>query len=313
MSEPPSTKVLFIGGWDRSGSTIVSNLIGEHASVFSAGEVNNLWERGGVLDRPCGCGVAFSACPVWTTVLDAAFGGLDETAARRLWEESRSIRTIDLVARRLPGGASVAAERISSHAAPVAAVLHAIARTQGAELVVDASKNPSHGAVLAAAPGIELYVLHLVRDVRGVTFSTTRHRRYDTDEAAPVHMDRHPVARSAAIWGVWNTLLETRIPRQVSYRRVRYEDVMAAPAPFVDQVLRWCGVDPGPSPFVDDHHVRLGVNHNVAGNPSRFRSGVVELALDDEWKRAMPRWQQGAIAAALSPLLAHYGYLRRTR
>ncbi|HEY7174058.1 MAG TPA: hypothetical protein VH442_03990, partial [Micromonosporaceae bacterium] len=47
-SSVPATgpvRVLYIGGWGRSGSTLAERLLGEMADVTGAGEVTHLWLR----------------------------------------------------------------------------------------------------------------------------------------------------------------------------------------------------------------------------------------------------------------------------
>ena|SRR5438874_13839335 len=61
-------RVLYVSGWVFSGSTLLSNILGEIEGVFAAGEVRHIWRRGLLEDRPCGCGAAFSACPFWRAV-----------------------------------------------------------------------------------------------------------------------------------------------------------------------------------------------------------------------------------------------------
>jgi len=50
------TRVLYILGWGRSGSTVLGNILGEIDGFFSAGELHYLWERSLVEGRACGCG-----------------------------------------------------------------------------------------------------------------------------------------------------------------------------------------------------------------------------------------------------------------
>ena len=90
---------------------------------------------------------------------------------------------------------------------------------------------------------------------------------------------------------------------------LRYEDFAAQPRAAIDRVLAFLGQD-APSPFVDEDAVMLGTNHTVAGNPIRFRTGRVRIALDDEWRRRMPRSRQLAVRALALPLLLRYRYAR---
>ena len=55
---------------------------------------------------------------------------------------------------------------------------HDLARVTGASVIVDSSKSPALAALLTQVPGIELHVVHLVRDLRGVVSSGRRTKAY---------------------------------------------------------------------------------------------------------------------------------------
>src|SRR5439155_8900119 len=69
--------VVLIAGTGRSGSTLVGGVLGNVPGCFYAGEVRFIWDRGLEENRLCGCGVRFRECPVWRSILDDAFGGVD--------------------------------------------------------------------------------------------------------------------------------------------------------------------------------------------------------------------------------------------
>ena len=72
------TKVLYIAGWGRSGSTILDNVLGQVDGFFSAGELMFLWRRGLIEGRLCGCGRPLRDCDVWMHILDRAYpAGVD--------------------------------------------------------------------------------------------------------------------------------------------------------------------------------------------------------------------------------------------
>jgi hypothetical protein len=54
--------------------------------------------------------------------------------------------------------------------------------------------------------------------------------------------------------------------------------------------------------------VRLGKNHTVSGNPSRFQTGMVELKADLEWTRKMSSHHRFIVTVLTWPLLLAYGY-----
>lgn len=60
-----TTRVLFIGGWGRSGSTLLERLVGSMDGTVSVGEMRDVWRRGVMGNRVCGCGAPFLSCPFW--------------------------------------------------------------------------------------------------------------------------------------------------------------------------------------------------------------------------------------------------------
>jgi len=46
----------------------------------------------------------------------------------------------------------------------------------------------------------------------------------------------------------------------------------------------------------------------LAGNPSKFRTGEVEVSADNEWERRMSRRDWMVVTAIAAPFLLLYGY-----
>src|SRR5574341_753180 len=66
-------RVVFIGGYGRSGSTLLERILGQIDQVCCIGELCHIWERGYKDNQLCGCGEHFSACPFWNNVEKKAF------------------------------------------------------------------------------------------------------------------------------------------------------------------------------------------------------------------------------------------------
>ncbi|HKZ27867.1 MAG TPA: hypothetical protein VJ086_08265, partial [Rubrobacteraceae bacterium] len=76
----------------------------------------------------------------------------------------------------------------------------------------------------------------------------------------------------------------------------------------VGEILDMLDEDAGQLPFVGERDVELGAGHTVAGNPNRFRNGLVRLRRDDEWVSRMKSWERPLVTLLTLPLLARYGY-----
>jgi UDP-N-acetylglucosamine transferase subunit ALG13 len=316
---PGRPPVLFIGGWGRSGSTLVDRTLGSVHGVTSLGELRDLWTRGIVENRLCGCGEPFLSCPFWTEVGQRAFGGwesLDLERLRRLRATVDRPWTLPLLI--WPVVPSFRRAR-NEYAATLDTLLDAIASVSGASLLVESTKIATF-AVLLRVTGAQVKMLHLVRDSRGVMYSWGKLvQRGDGSGvvaavpgvAAGDTMARYGAVSGSARYWIYNGLAQLvgrMPPTRMPYRRLRYEDFIADPVAARAAILDFAGLD-APLELASEGEVRLGVCHTVDGNPSRTRSGTVKVRLDDEWRHAMGRRSRAVVTALTAPMLGWYGYL----
>jgi sulfotransferase family protein len=302
-------KVVYIAGSGRSGSTIVDNILGQLDGWVSVGEVRFLWERGMVEDRRCGCGEPFSSCPFWQAVLARAFPeGTDPIRMRSLLERGTRARRIPSLVGRTRRRRFVIRE-LEELPQALASLYGAIAEVSGARVIVDSSKLPTYGAVLGEVPGIDLRVVHLIRDPRATAFSWLRNKALP--DRPGTQMQRQRPFQSAALWTLWNTMAEVFWGRSPSAIRLRYEDVVGAPRAAIARIVAVADEPPDDGPFVSDTEVELAPAHGVAGNPSRFTTGRVALRSDDAWRTQMRRVDRGKVDLVTWPLLWRHGYAGR--
>ena len=303
-------KVVYIAGWGRSGTTLLGNILGQIDGFCDIGELNNLWRAIQIDGWLCGCGRAFSECPFWTEVLKTAFpapNGVDAEHIAELWR--RTFRT-----RALPGFWADATVRRRSPAPEVHARLEALYRSilqsAGASVVVDTSKHPTNAYLAAQLRALDVFVVHLVRDPRAVAYSWSR-RKAAPSGSKDQTMRKYGPVKSSMWWVATNATLATVVRRSVGpgrYLRLRYEDFVQDPRGAIEQIVTMAGESPRDLPFAHSHEVDLVSTHNISGNASRFRSGAVCVAPDDEWRRAMDRRAQSLAAVISAPLMTTMGY-----
>jgi hypothetical protein len=302
-------KVVYIAGSGRSGSTIVDNILGQLEGWVSVGEVRFLWERGIEQDRTCGCGEAFSACPFWQAVLARAFpDGVDPGRMRALLDRGTRARRIPALLGRSRRRRFVRRD-LAELTTALGALYTAIADVSGARVVVDSSKLPTYGAVLGEVPGIDLRVVHLVRDPRATAYSWLRTKALPDRPGAD--MQRQSPLHSSALWTLWNAMAEVFWGRSPRATRVRYEDFVRAPRPTIARIVARADEPPEDGPFVSETEVELTPAHGVAGNPSRFTTGRVALRADDAWRTEMRPADRRTVTSVTWPLLRRHGYAGR--
>ncbi|MEZ5095759.1 MAG: sulfotransferase [Nocardioides sp.] len=321
-------RVVYLGGFGRSGSTLLERMLGAVPGWTNVGELVDLARSVYPDDEVCGCGERFSGCPFWQRVGDVAFGGWNAAHLARL----AALRGVVARQRQVPALLGLARGRRSGLGSAVAEyqldygrIYRAVAEVSGARTVVDASKGPAHGLALGLRagsdpgddPAYDLVIVNLVRDPRGVAYSWSRraHERPQAgaDGGSRGRMWSPGVSRSAAQWAALQSELAA-IGRLSGIRvvRVRYEDLVAAPYGALTALLHELGDRPGPAELshVSDHAVTLAPSHGLSGNPGRFRHGTLQLAADDAWRREMPAAERRLVTAATLPWLVRYGYSR---
>ncbi|GGL11654.1 sulfotransferase [Planomonospora parontospora] len=311
---PQPTRVVFLGGLGRSGTTLLERLLGELPGCVALGEVVHLWARGVLADEACGCGEPFGACPFWLKVGDRAFGGWSAERAERVLELRRRVdRT-----RRIPGLARLLAEEragagawrsptvteeLGEYATAYRRLYEAAAEVADSPLVVDSSKHASLAFCLAAA-GVDVHVVHVVRDPRAVAHSWRR-RVARPEDGTP--MTIWSPARTSMHWLTQNLGLELLAREGVPVTRIRYEDLLGSPARTLRRLAAGLGVRPSLG-FLGDGEAELSVAHTASGNPVRFTVGRIGLTRDDGWRTGAPPRQRSLVTALTWPLMLKYDY-----
>ena len=275
--------------------------------MCALGEVVHLWQRDIRDDERCGCGARFSGCEFWTRVGERAFNGwtnVDVDRVHRLRESVERTRHIPRLA-----SAAAATDEVREYSSYYARVYAAAAEVSGARVVVDSSKHSALAHVLRFAEDVDLRVVHVVRDPRGVAYSwTKRVSRPETDGTD--EMTRYSPGRSAMLWNAHNAAFGLLARRGVPVRRIRYEEFLADPRAGLIRLADFAGVHLRPEDldFLRPGHADLRAGHSAAGNPMRFTVGRLPLRHDDAWVHSLPRAQRRLVGAVCGPMLRAYGY-----
>jgi hypothetical protein len=307
--------VVYLGGFGRSGSTLVERMLGCAPGWVNIGELVDLARSVARSDELCGCGEPFSRCPLWTEVGEIAFKGWTDDVLDRLVALQRAAAR----QRHLPG--LLGSRRQPTKAlvdlrAAYTRIYSAVAEVTGARVVVDASKGPALGLALAGAPGLDLRMLNVVRDPRAVAWSWNRHVERPHAASGAEEMWRIPAHRSAAQWSALQ--LEMSAISGLGgtpSARLHYEEFVADPVGALVAATAAFGLPLSADdlPPVAEGRVELTASHGLSGNPGRFRSGPIELRRDDGWATEMPATDRAVVTALTLPLLKSYGYHASTR
>lgn len=266
------TKLLYIGGYGHSGSTLLEYFISGSPAVLACGEVISCLRVR--KKKPCTCGRAAKDCPVWGFLYSA---------------NRRSIR---------------------SHVQLLRALLQRAGDEYFA--IVDSSKTAwgcfTNPLRLRRKFGSNFILIHLTREPLGACWSILRKRhRKSLHQGSVTYPLLLRCGWTVLGWSLANLSCELyRLIYPGQYVHIRYEDLAREPG--VELQALFTRVLPGVCWCFGG--VRGGDNrHQLYGNSVRYLPLTIEDIKEDlKWKTEMPRECARAALFLSFPLRLRYGY-----
>jgi hypothetical protein len=288
-----------------SGSTLFAFLANTHPHIATVGEMTGLIGRVDPAQYDCSCGLRMKACHFWSRVSEQmAIRHQDFDPARfdtkfridhplgRFFHASLPSQELEVLRDWLVRIAPRVDRRIEYLLARNKALAQSITVAANKPLFFDASKNPDIIRYLRDDPAVSLKVVHLVCDVRGVSYSRLKNKG-ETDWK-----------RIVPKWIRMNRSIDRQLARLPPDRwlRIRYEELCKDPVQTMNRFFSFCGTRPFAIPANPQ-----SVEHHIIGN--RMRLGTIsEIRVDDAWRRALPAEKSEYAASTAAPYLARYGY-----
>lgn len=302
-------KILYIGGYGRSGSTILEQTLAKYCNASALGEVRYVWERGYKNNQLCGCGEKFLDCNFWSNVIDKTLQdtGISGDKIIELWTEyvDNKINLIKLLNpvfsnRKDTKKLEILSEIINSF------YNHAFIES-GNNLLIDSSKVPQYAYLVSMIKNVDLHVVHLVRDSRAVAYSWQRKKIRPEIHWKKEYMPTHNIFGSSIEWNLINLGISLKKKSYKSYTLMRYEDFVADPLGSVKIVQKAIGISEVNTSDINSEFT-IKKYHTVSGNPIRFKNKNVKIIEDNEWKHQLPFKQKAIVSFLTMPLLLAYGY-----
>lgn len=297
-------RLIYLGGAGRSGTTLLSDILGAQPRVFNAGELSLFW-RDAARENICACGAPIPQCPVWGAALgavhDAVGVGPNDwsslAAVRASLAPTTSIHRVLTLAKQSP---SSWPKDVRTLVKATDTLLAAACRLTESNMVVDSSKTVT-GLMFDRLWGHRLSLVHLVRDPRAVVTSARRSRgvlRGNTQSLPPgagslVGTLRWLSANSTVLLG--SSLISNRI-------RASYEDLTTYPIDVLSDITQTLGMEFNPQTLQNNCLTLPRVSHAAVGNPARLDGASRAIATDERWRRHLPTNHARMIHTATSPL-----------
>ena len=172
------------------------------------------------------------------------------------------------------------------------ALVEAVLEVTGKPVFLDSSKYHMRIKYQLRYTSLDIKVIHLVRDARGVVNSSLNYSPRLTPQAA------------ARLWIYGNRNIERQLRALPEDRfiRVRYEDICRDLLQTLERLYSFCGVESG----LHTEDIR-SAPHHIVGNKMRLRKSS-EIKLDERWKMQLTEKQLIDIDQVARAKQRVYGY-----
>lgn len=295
--------VAYVASANRSGSTLLAEILGSLPGVVAIGELSIAWHALAA-DDPCSCGRSLQRCPVWSSVLSALSHqhGIDARGCAQIYDlvcRSLRVRGTRALARLQSRPRSCWPADVRNYTDVLGTTVTALAAASRASVLVDTSKTPPGFLSLMLVPSVDVRVIHLVRDARAVANSELKAGDTFDVEARLAPPTRRSL-RSASLWSALNLLIYHYGRSSPGYRYLRYEDLVRDPQATVTDVATSLGLSSGQLLMSGDR-LTLAESHVAAGNPSRLAGRERMIREDLAWQTQLGRRDRALVRTLTVP------------
>ena len=266
------SKILYIAGYSRSGSTVLDIILGSHKNLFGTGELVYLFDDWLNETRLCTCGKSYKTCDFWKDLaLPEGITFAEAISVIRAVESRSAVE--NLLAGKIPVGITDRYNLIQS------TLYGDIISRSGKSIVIDSSKSSRDMAgrfyALQQYTDLDVYVVHLVKNGLSIVKSYVEKGRNWAMEGHAKN-DRFLAARSSVGWRLANSLaqrLGDKMPPQ-KYLPLQYESLVKEPEDFLNKIGSFIGEDFSTVIDTIKQNRPFLAGHNVGGNRLRLEKEI---------------------------------------
>jgi len=253
--------IIYIMSNERSGSTLIENILSKSPQIVSVGETYLL---GGYIhkvgpgftwDWNCSCGNSLMECDFWNKIY------------RHLnIPDPREIKNTKIIypKRKDKDYQKLKNEEVVSL---MNQIYEAVFENTNCSIVVDSSKKAFHGTSLYQNSPYNFKFIYLRRDLRAVTFSKQKWRkRYG---AKDISLFKLLIANY--LQRLWCKFMLRKVDKKDVFY-LNYEDFFENPQQILDDMSKFFGFDHYKMP----KFMELVDDHTIAGTPNRFEKRKIK-------------------------------------
>lgn len=277
--------VIYIMADNRSGSTLLENILSKSPQAFSVGELAML--RGHILKEGygerwnwnCSCGKPFTQCEFWSPIIEKTYTKNPENFFTKInWNFKSKVLTMNAV---FP---SLFRERLSKICnadknkkviPTISEIYNLVAEHTGKNIIIDSSKNPLQAlAIYKNQTNFNVKIIWLKRDIRAIATSKRKWKEQNKRKQK----------------SLFKLNLDIFYYRRLCYtvsKMVNQDDIITIDykslATQTDKELKRIFSAFNLQPFETPEFMELQEDHTIAGTPGRFSKKAIQY--DENWKQ----------------------------
>jgi len=320
-------RLLYLLGPSHSGSTLLAMLLNAHPDVCTVGELKAT-SLGDPKKYRCSCRQLIKECPFWSGIehdmaargfdFDIANAGTDIRTGMNLYV-NRFLRPLhrgpafekarDLVLNL----SSVWRQNLPRILDRNLALIQCVAARTGKKIIVDSSKIGIRLKYLLRIPELDIRVIRVIRDGRGVVLTYMDPARF-ADASDPALRqgglggtrsgEQLTMEQAAREWKRSNEEAEAVLQKldKSQYTESRYESLCQDPGNTLKRLFTFIGVDPDKR-FTDFRTTA----HHIIGNGMRLDS-TSAIKVDERWRRELSQADLSRFDSVAGDMMQHLKY-----
>lgn len=299
-------RIVYLTSVEHSGSTLLACKLGDHPEISTVGEFGTPFPENG----KCSCGHLYNICPVWrnweekakNSGIDFSLGNFDINVLpdpkggfwedlfyyqfpNKIFDHLRDLLFLPFPARM---------QKVKKQIYKSIQLAKALCELQETKVFLDTTKNPIQIRFLQQHPDIDLKVICLVRDGRGVMNSLLTKETTYTPESAV----------DSWLWGIRN--MQRAVKHYMGGKNVyflRLEDLCYSPDEKLSELYSFIGVNEDDVQFNDSQKHR-----HIVGNRMRlFFDGTIRKP-DESWRKELSKHNIALFEKKAGHVNRMYGY-----
>ena len=291
-------KVIYIVGCGRSGTTIMDILLGNHVGLLSVGELihaHDNWNE----DKLCSCGANLKKCDVWGDVGVEFFEYNSENSYYNIIKRQKDIEKQSSIVKHIFGFYPKSV--VQNYHSYVYGVFEMLKKKSSSSQIIDSSKSIGRCLLLLKNKKLNVKVIHLVRDPRGV---------YLSFQKKTIVTPTKSIFSLSFYWLIVNFLAEILRLKYGKNKvlRIRYEDLVTNSDVTLKEIQKFLCIDLSDVNKKIKNKIPMQRGHLASGNRLKNQDKPIVLQPDLEWGVKIKLHQRLLVQFLCLPHMFYYKY-----